>query len=283
MRGPKGVAALLGVAAAVTNLAACAPHALQTIRPLPPTPTLREGLVAHWNCDESGGDILHDTSGNNHDGQITGGGTFTTGHFGNALSLQLGQYVTVPGFPNATSSWSVSVWTEIPNGGAGDVSLMSTELAGEGGWALRPNIVAQTCTFRFRVGSYNGVDTYAYRGGLGLSATDRIIHVVAVVDDQAMTLTLYIDGAVRDHPISIPKTISPGLPDLLIGHSGLPEEDYAGLIDDIAIYSRALSAAEVALLGSEAAPDLITVPPPITSPPESIDAGESPDAAEITD
>jgi hypothetical protein len=62
----------------------------------------------------------------------------------------------------------------------------------------------------------------------------------------------------------------------------LPNEDYAGLIDDIAIYSRALSAAEVAILGSEAAPDF-TVTAPITSPPESIDAGGSPDAAEITD
>ena len=278
MRGQKGVAALLGVAAAVTSLAACEARALQTIRPLPPTPTptLLEGLVAHWNCDESGGDVLHDTSGNKHDGQLTGG-TFTAGRFGNALSLQRGQYVTVPEFPSATPSWSVSAWTKIPSSDPGDVCLIGTELAGVGGWAVRLNILAQTCTFRFPVGSDNGVDTYASHEGLGLSATDRFIHVVAVVDSQAMTMTLYVDGAIRDYAIRISKTISPGLSDLLIGRSGLAGEDYAGLIDDIAIYSRALTSAEVTRLRSEAAPN-------ITSPAVSLDAGnESPDAAEIRD
>jgi Concanavalin A-like lectin/glucanases superfamily len=276
MRGQRGIAAFLGVAAAVTSLATCETRTLQTIGPPPPPPPLQQGLVAHWNCDESGGDVLHDTSGNNYHGQITGG-TFTAGRFGNALSLQRGQYVTVPNFPNATTSWSVSAWTKIPSSDPGDVCLISTELAGGGGWAMRVNNLAQTCTFRFRVGSDNGVDTYASHEGLGVSATDRFVHLVAVVDGQAMTLTLYVDGAVRDSPTPIPQTISRGLSDLLIGRSGLAGEDYAGLIDDIAIYSRALTLAEVTRLRSEAAPN-------ITSPAVSLDAGNgSPDAAEIRD
>jgi len=267
MRWQEGAAALLGVAAAVTSLAACEARPLQTIV-LPGS----EGLVAHWNCDESGGDLLHDTSGNKYDGQITGG-TFAAGHFGNALSLERGQYVTVPGFPNATPSWSVSVWTEIPNGDARDISVLSTELEGVGGWGMRVNSAAQTCTFRFRDGSANGADTYASHEGLGVSATDRFVHLVAVVDGQAMALTLYVDGAVRDSPTPISETISPGLPDLLIGRSGFADEDYAGLIDDIAIYSRALSLADVTRLRGEAAPN-------ITLPTVSLDAGnESPDAA----
>jgi hypothetical protein len=172
----------------------------------------------------------------------------------------------------------VSVWTEIPNGDARDVCLISTELAGVGGWGMRVNIAAQTCTFRFRDGSdTTGADTYASHEGLGLSATDRFVHLVAVVDGQAMTLTLYVDGAVRDNPTTISKTISSGLPDLLIGRSGLADEDYAGLIDDIAIYSRALTLAEVTHLRGEAAPD-------ITLPTVSLDAGnDSPDAAASRD
>jgi len=276
MRRPQSVATRLGMAAAVASLAACQSRTLQTIHQLPLPPPLRDGLVAHWNCDESGGDVLHDTSGNHYDGQITGG-TFTAGHFGNALSLQRGQYVTVPGFPNATPSWSVSIWTEIPNVDARDISVISTELAGEGGWAIRVNSVVQACTFRFRVGSDNGVDTYASHQGLGLSATDRFVHLVGVVDGQAMTLTLYVDGAVRDNPTPITQTISPGLPYLLIGRSGLASEDYAGLIDDITIYSRALTLAEVTQLRSEAAPN-------VTLPAVRLDAGnESPDAAESRD
>lgn len=237
---------------------------------------MREGLVAHWNCNESGGDVLHDTSGNNYDGQVTGG-TFAAGHFGNALSLQQGQYVTVPGFQNATPSWSVSVWTELPNGDARDISVLSTELAGQGGWAMRVNSALQTCTFRFRVGSDNGVDTYASHQGLGVAAADRFIHLVGVVDGQDMTLTVYVDGAVRDGPTPITQTISPGLTYLLIGRSGLAGEDYAGLIDDITIYARALTLAEVTQLRSEEAPN-------VTLPAVSPDAGnESPDAAAIRD
>jgi hypothetical protein len=274
MRRLRDVAALLGMAVAVTNQAACAARPLQTINPpdQQPPPTLRDGLVAHWSCDESGGSVLHDTSGNKHDGQLTGG-TFTTGHFGNALSLQRGQYITVPGFPSATPNWSVSAWAEIPNVDTRNVCLISTELAGQGGWAMRANSAAQTCSFRFRDGSSNGVDTYASHEGLGLSATDRFIHVVAVVDGQAMTLTLYVDGAVRDSPTPISQTISPGLSDLLIGRSGSPDEDYAGLIDDIAIYSRALTLADVTLLRTDPAPN-------ITVLAVGLDAGnDSPDAA----
>ena len=276
-----GVAAWLGMAAAVTSQAACAPHALQTIsspdlQPPPPPPNLLDGLVAHWNCDESGGNVLHDTSGNNHNGELSGG-TFTSGHFDNALSLQRGEYVTVPGFPNATPSWSVSAWTEIPNGDARDICLISTELAGEGGWAMRANSAAQTCAFRFPVRSDGGVDTYASHEGLGLSNNDRFIHVVAVVDADAMTLTLYVDGAVRDNPTPITQTISPGLSNLLIGRSGLGDDDYAGLIDDIAIYSRVLTLADVTQLRGEAAPNA-------TLPAAGLDAGnELPDAGDVRD
>ena len=43
------------MAAAVASLAACQSRTLQTIHQLPLPPPLRDGLVAHWNCDESGG------------------------------------------------------------------------------------------------------------------------------------------------------------------------------------------------------------------------------------
>jgi hypothetical protein len=269
-------AAFLGFAVAATLLA-CEPKELQSIR----LPTA-EGLVAHWNCDSNGGNVLYDTSGHNLHGHITGG-TFTSGKFGNALALARGQYVTVPSFPAQTSSFTVSIWTLLRSGelGYGDVALISTELASTGGWAINLNdATGAQYHFRYYTGTDNGTDVYVSYDCPCL-VTDRWVHLVAVVDGEAMTLTFYADGDWR-YSGRITQTITPGMSDLMIGHWSPTPKYYAGLIDDVAIYSRALSAHEIKLLRSTAVPDLV-VPEQVTFPPDVIDAGESPDAASSDD
>ena len=65
---------------------------------LPPR-VLADGLVAHWTLDEGGGTIVSDTSGNGHDGQLTGGAWLATAQFGGGLRLAAGDTVAIPGFP----------------------------------------------------------------------------------------------------------------------------------------------------------------------------------------
>lgn len=263
---------LLVAVGAVAGLAACHASRLQSIIAAPGedgvdsgqvlTPeagvdmgqALTAGLVAHWTCNETGGKVLHDSSGQGHDGQISGG-TFTTGLFGNALALESGQYVTVPGFPNATSSWTVSVWLYMksPLPEFGDASLLSTDLASTGGWAMNINDVSMETEFRYWDGTQTTSDGYESYPCPGCLAGDRWNHLVYVVDGAAKTLLLYTDGANR-RPMNIQDTIKAGSTDLFIGRGTSASLYYTGLLDDITIFSRALSSSEVQLVRSAEVP-----------------------------
>src|SRR5690242_19417326 len=76
------------------------------------TAELPLALVAHWASDEGSGKVVGDRSGNGHDGQLTGGSWVAEGRFGGALALRFGDAVAVPDFPDATPSWSASLWAK---------------------------------------------------------------------------------------------------------------------------------------------------------------------------
>ena len=92
--------------AALVAIAGCGDAILDAVG-LPPA-VLADGLVAHWAFDEGAGTTASDSSGNGHDGQLTGGTWITDGRFGGGLRLIAGDAIGVPGFPAATSNWSVS-------------------------------------------------------------------------------------------------------------------------------------------------------------------------------
>src|SRR6185503_16025933 len=81
--------------------------------------SLLTGLVAHWSFDEGSGTTTADGSGNRRDGTLSGAATWIPGRFGNALHFTEGGGVTVPSFPEATSSWSVALWARVPKGDFG--------------------------------------------------------------------------------------------------------------------------------------------------------------------
>src|SRR3954469_21521586 len=80
-----------------------APLDLVTIDP----DSLKNQLVAHWAFDEGTGTAVRDSSGNGHDGVLSGGAWVAEGRFGRGLSLASGNSVAVAGFPQATASWTV--------------------------------------------------------------------------------------------------------------------------------------------------------------------------------
>jgi concanavalin A-like lectin/glucanase superfamily protein len=78
----------------------------------------------------------------------------------------------------------------------------------------------------------------------------------AVVLDGGNSLSFYADGQLTDPPVMSPPPILPGTPTLHMGRwmGPSPARFFSGSLDDVAIYNRALSAAEVA--------ELNTRPPP---------------------
>jgi hypothetical protein len=218
--------------------------------------SLLSGLLAHWTFDEGAGTVAGDHSGNGHDGQLTGGAWTPSGRFAGGLTLASGDYVTVSGFPQATANWTVSVWTNsTPADLTGDPTdgetILSTENVFAGGWQMhldnRP--------------SYNRFDAAYWAGAevndyvviyCDCTAADSWIHLTAVFDDNLERFTLYRDATVVDQA-KMPSPILTGDTTLYFGTWNRLSRFLSATIYDFAIWDRALSPAEVALLSMQPA------------------------------
>lgn len=209
-----------------------------------------DGLVAHWALDDGSGAVVADSSGNDYAGQLRGGTWIADGRFGGALRLAAGDSLTVSGFAAATPNWSVSVWIRLSDAQlAADSGLftevLSNEVMDSAGWQI--NIDKRLVQPRF-VFSYWAPPLTDYVGTeCSCVDTDAWIHLAAVVDVDANLLTLYRNGVVADQ-MTRPSDILPGDPTLYFGSWNMPGRRFNGDLDDIAIWSRALTAEDIAAL-----------------------------------
>jgi hypothetical protein len=228
------------------------------------TGSLTDGLIAHWPLDEGTGFTANDTSGNGHNGVLQGPGlTWVMGKFGGAVHFSGTDLITVAGFPYATTSYTVAAWVDIAANEVGTpiANLVSTEVVG-GGWALfatlgvGPGAASQTYAFEY-AGSTNP-SQMLISADCTCVMTGGWVHLAAVLDGGANTLTLYVNGAQSMvTPATMP--IVPGSMTLNIGRSTRQEPGAAfpvtGAIDDVAIYNRPLEPQEIMQIATARVPD----------------------------
>jgi hypothetical protein len=231
---------------------ACGEARLDAIRlpPLAGDKELDEDLVAHWTLDDAPGEIALDSSGNGHDGAISGGTWLSDGRFGGGLRLTPGDAVAVASFPNAAPNFTVSTWIRLSSEqlAMNDdiwVAILSTENFAEGGWQL--NIDNRLARPRFDFAYW----APPFMGYLFVECEcvelDRWIHLAAVVDVARSRVTLYKDGSAGDEETR-PSDIPPGDSTLYFGRWNMSERLLSGDLDEIAIWNRALTAEEVSAL-----------------------------------
>jgi concanavalin A-like lectin/glucanase superfamily protein len=212
---------------------------------LTPT-TLGSGLVAHWTFDQTEGTVLFDESDNRRNG-IVSGATFTNdGRFGGALHFKPGNSVTVDNFPYFDSSWTFSAWVRIADGDEvtdGFANVINTEVLGQSGWQFQTHGRSSGIYWNF---------TYWNQGYVTYDCADcfelgRWSHATVVRDATTTLLSYYVDGRLAQPSAPSPSVLR-GTSTLYMGKWMEEGRLFSGSIDDVAIYSRALSAAEVAEL-----------------------------------
>ena len=240
-----------------------------------PANALTGNLLAHWTFDEGAGFAVGDSSGNMNDGLISGNSSrwITDGQFAGALHFDSpdqfgnGTGVTVGGFPQATSGFTVSAWYRLSSLLVGPSlsekgAILSNELLGGGGWVLNLNLPPPpgngdaNYEFGYWTGPGPGLEP-DIKAECRCVVLDEWVHLAAVLDAASGgpgALTLYVDGAARVR-IDVPAPVSRGLATLYIGRWPGAGHFLAGDVDDIAVWSRVLVPAEIALLGRGPVPN----------------------------
>lgn len=228
----------------------------------PPPP--QDGLVAHWQFDEGEGDIAYDSAGDN-DGTIYGA-QWTTGQIGGALEFGgQGHYVEIPDDDSLTPSdeLTISYWIYYESGpGAGiyKCAHCPSEPASPGNSrAYRLNIHTTTGNIEFVIlASADDGDTIISNTVPSLNAWH---HIAGTFSHGAAAI--YIDGQLDSSAMLSVSSIMNDVQPLII--AGMWEYCGAdifvtglyGLIDDVRIYDRALSAQEIEDLQSEGTGELV--------------------------
>jgi len=211
--------------------------------------------AGHWSFDEGSGTTAADSSGNGHTATLGSGASWATGNVGThaiALGGTAAGLATVTGpVVNTASSFTASAWVKL-NNLSGYQTVLSISGANVSGFYL--GLRGDTGTFALAhlpSDATQGADLVA-------SPTAPTVgtwyHIVGVDDASASTLTLYVDGhSVGTSPYSGEWQATGNT---LIGHGlyGGSQVDYVnGAIDDVSMYSSALTAAQVAALDQPAA------------------------------
>ena len=208
------------------------------------------GPVAHWPMDEGAGSIATDIIGG-HDGALIGA-TRVGGLFGGAIEFDgLNSHIEVP--PNndlsLSDEFTLTAWARLDslNSGYGAVLVKASNTPYEANYWF--GVYDDELTLDFLI---DGSWYYHESTGANLTA-DNWHHLAATFDDDTDSVVLYVDGA-EVHEDSFAETPRVNNAPLLIGRSAWPGEGWDGVLDEVRIYDRALSAADIAALANEAPP-----------------------------
>jgi prepilin-type N-terminal cleavage/methylation domain-containing protein len=206
------------------------------------------GLVGYWKFDEGSGTNAAESSGGGNGATLFDSPTWTTGKVGSgALTFDASSwqstYTANTSTTQPTTAVSLAFWMKAgTTNGIQHVIAADTNADslthGYGAWL-------QNNYFEFYAVTYSG-------GGLMISYSDTTNwhHVVGTFDGS--NVRLYLDGVLNGStPIAGPIDYTGATYGFTLGaaqHSAHTIYYYTGSLDDVRVYNRALSAAEVAAL-----------------------------------
>ena len=208
------------------------------------------GLVGYWSFDDGAGTSATDFSGKNNAGILTNGPTWVDGKRGKALNFDGVDDEINMGAPSAldiTGNITISAWIYPISFGGGSRGRIIDKSNGT------------TDGYNFFVDNSNVTNGLGFAFNAGTQATnsrcDTASNTIQLNKWQHVTLTytgaalFYVNGiqfSVGSGSCS--GTINSVASSFKVGRATIATREFTGLIDDVRIYNRALSASEVQAL-----------------------------------
>jgi hypothetical protein len=187
------------------------------------------GLLAAYSFDEGAGTLLGDASGNNRTGTITGA-TWTAGKFGQALNFDGNDFVDLSDFDLA-GPFTLMGWIQTRSLHAGGCASMLMKAFDYG---------VEICQSALHASVGNGGWSRTVTHQLTSADLNTWKHVAITYD--GTTLRVYINGTLVGQGTGAHNSNNNPL---LFGRWTPAAEFWNGLIDEVRIFNRALTQAEV--------------------------------------
>lgn len=196
---------------------------------------MKADLTAYWPLDGS----YQDVSGNGYDAVGVGSPFFTTGYFGQSVSLNGSSYLNCTNSAGLTlaGGGTISVWVR--------TSALSTAWAsvigkGRYSWRLCRNNATNFISFHFNSPNYE------FQANGDIPVVDgRWHHLAATYDGQV--IRLYVDGQLDASAVTV-EPVNERTDPVYVGNRSDAPRYWTGQIDEVRIYSYAMGPEEIGLL-----------------------------------
>ena len=195
-------------------------------------------LLLYFSCNEGKGDVVKDLSKEKNDGAIVGTVKWVDGKFGKALEFSEAGEVKAPYIELNNKSFTVCLWVK-PNlaGGAEQCVFSQTQ------------VNAQNTSLHYRIYTNGTIRMGFYSNDLdapGAAKAKEWLHISFWLDVKGKSRKIYINGksVVEDAGLAgIAYLGTAG--DTMIGSWGATGQKFNGIIDEVQVWNRALTEAEI--------------------------------------
>ena len=190
-------------------------------------------LMLYFSFDDDKENAVKDLSTHKNDGEIVGTADFVEGKVGQALKFSEGGEVTAPHIPLNDKSFTVTLWAKPMLTGGDEQHVFSQTQANETNKSLH-----------FRIWNNGTVRMGFYGNDLAAVKANEWAHICFWLDADTKTRRVYINGEAKAEDKD--KSVYKGTEgNTMVGSWGPNNRKFNGLIDEVMVWQRALSEAEI--------------------------------------